>query len=315
MNKSLFPEANIWAEKYRPNNLDDYIMSSDLKEKFQRHIQEQTIPHLLFEGPSGTGKSTLANILIRNIDCEVKYINASENRGIDTVRDTIMKYCTTSSFAPFKVLVLDEFSEFTPDGQNALRSVMERYIDNVRFILTCNNVDEIIDPIRGRCQEYSIIPPTKEQTKSRMIEILKCEKIDYDEDDLDVIIRNIYPNVRKIINYLDQNSIKGSLKLEKEFFKILQFEKKILDILKSSKSKDPFELTTNIRQILADTRIKNFVPLYRYLFDNIDEYTPKNKTIKVIYKICEGLKDNASMADREMNMAKTILSILEILTS
>lgn len=312
MGHPIFKYHNsIWTEKYRPKNLEEYIMSSDLKERFKNFIENQNIPHLLFEGPPGTGKSSLANLLVMSLDCDVKYINAAENNGIDTVRDEIMKYCTTSSFSKFKIIVLDEFSEFTPQGQLALNAVMEQYSQYVRFILTCNAIENIIEKIRSRCQEFRIIPPTKDQVKKRCLFILKEEMIDYEEEELDEIIRHNYPDIRKVIQYLDQQSIGKVLKLDKEFFKLLHYEKTIIEIFKVTTAKNIDENVNKIRQLMADNRVKNFVSLYKYLFEKIDEYAEGKKIISIIFKIQDGLKSDSIIADKEINMTATLFKIME----
>jgi replication factor C small subunit len=314
MGKPIFRyHKDIWVEKYRPKKMEEYITTSDMKERFDNFISQQNIPHLLFEGPPGTGKSSLANLLVTNLECDVKYINAAENNGIDTVRDEIMKYCVASSFERIKVMVLDEFSEFTPQGQLALNAVMEQYSQHVRFILTCNNVDNIIEKIRSRCQEFRIVPPTQEQVKLRCEYILKSEKVDFDEEDLEHIVRHNYPDIRKVIQYLDQQSVGGKLRLDKEFYKVLRFEQKVIESLKSTNSANVFDKAKEIRQTLADTRVKNFVSLYKYLFQKVDEYAPAGKVFKIIFNIQEGLKTDATIADKEMNMVATILRIMETL--
>lgn len=312
MGKGIFkPHDEIWVEKYRPVNFEDYITSNDLKEKFNSFIEEQNIPHLLFEGPPGTGKSSCANILVKNLDCEVKYINAAENNGIDTVREEIMNFCSSSSFYKLKIMVLDEFSEFTSQGQFALNAVMEQYSEYTRFILTCNAVENIIPKIRSRCQEFRIIPPTKAQVIDRCKFILKSEGIDYEEIELEEIVRHNYPDVRKIIQYLDQQSIKKVLKLDKEFFKVLKYEKTIIELLKTTTEKNYIDNSIKIRQLVADSRMKSFIPLYKHLFETVDEYASGVKGVSCIFKIQEGLKNDTLIADKEINFISTILKIME----
>lgn len=312
MGKPIFKyHTDLWVEKYRPANFSEYITSSDLKEKFENFVKEQNIPHLLFEGPPGTGKSSCANLLVKALDCDVKYINAAENNGIDTVREEIMSYCVTSSFSKLKIIVLDEFSEFTPQGQLALNAAMEQYSSHVRFILTCNAVENIIPKIRSRCQEFRILPPTEEQVKDRCIFILEKEGIDYEKDELEEIIRHNYPDIRKIIQYLDQQSVGKVLKLDKEFFKLLKYEKNIVELLKSTTSQNLYDNATTIRQMVADSRVKNFTSLYKYLFQKIDVYSKPNKVIPIIFKIQEGVKNDTLIADKEINLIATILRIME----
>jgi DNA polymerase III delta prime subunit len=310
-NKGFFKEnTSIWVDKYRPKILADYIGNTEIKEKFETFISKQDIPHLLFEGPAGTGKSSLANLLVKEINCDSKYINASD-AGIDTVRTDIMKFCTTAGFSPLKVMVLDEFSEFTPQGQNALRSVMEQFSTHTRFILTCNSVERIISPIRSRCQEFRIVPPTKEEVIKTCKKILDKEKIDYELHELESTVDFNYPDIRKCIQVLQQQTINGVLKLSKEYFKLLKFQEDIIDILKSVNDKNIYDKVTDIRQILADARIKNYSLLIRKLFEKIDIYCTKQKIIRVIGKLQEGQKNDPFVPDKEINIVSTICDICE----
>lgn len=316
MGKGIFrAHDSIWVEKYRPVSLDEYITSSEMKEKFNAFIEKQDIPHLLFEGPPGTGKSSMANLLVKALDCDVKYINAAEENGIDTVRDTIKNYCVTSSFSKIKVIVLDEFSEFTPAGQLALNAVMEQYSEHTKFILTCNNVENIIEKIRSRCQEFRVIPPSKEQVKDRCEFILKSEGVDYEEEELVEIIRHNYPDVRKVIQYLDQHSIGKVLKLDKEFFKLLKYEKTVVEILKKTTAQNKDESVTKIRQLLADTRVKNFLTLYKYLYEKLDDYAKPAKVVPIIFHLADGQRADTLIADKEINMIATILRIVDTITT
>ena len=298
------------------NNIVVKVLGSKIKQTWD-YVYDISIP-APHEYKTSCGvvshNSSLANILVKNLDCEVKYINAAQNNGIDTVREEILSYCTTSSFAKFKIIVLDEFSEFTPQGQLALNAVMEQYSTHVRFILTCNAVENIIEKIRSRCQEFRIVPPSKAQVKIKCEFILKAEKIDYEDEDLDEIIRSKYPDVRKIIQYLNQESVNGSLKLDKEFYKLIQYEKEIVEIIKNTTEKSLHENINKIRQLMADNRVKNFLSVYKGLFEKIDEYCPANKILPVIFTIQDGLKNDSVIADKEINMVATLLKILEIVS-
>lgn len=301
----------IWVEKYRPRTFDDLICDKEIKEKLLSFVKNQDISSLLLEGPAGTGKSSIANLLVKEIDCDFKEINASNDNGIDAVRTIITQFCTTASFSRIKIMVLSEFSEFTPQGQGALRDIMEKYSQHTRFIMTCNSVERIIEPIRSRTMEFKIVPPSKEKVYERCEYILKNEGVEYETSEMQKTVDFHYPDVRKCIQALEQQTINGVLKLNKEFFKLLKYQEKIIEILKTVKEETFVEKAKEIRQLLADARIKNYTQLYRYLYDNIDSYCPSNKLVKVIFKLEEGLKYDYLIADKEINVVSTILRIFE----
>lgn len=298
------------------NNVVVKIVNSSLKKECD-FVYDISIPspheYMTSDGVI-SHNSSIANLLVKNLDCEVKYINAAQDNGIETVRQEILNYCTTSSFAKLKIMVLDEFSEFTPQGQFALNAVMEQYSRHSRFILTCNAVENIIPKIRSRCQEFRIVPPTKEQVKKRCEYILGKEGIDYETTELDEIIKHNYPDIRKIIQYLNQQSVNKVLKLDKDFYQMLRYEEQVITLLKNANDKNLFDNVNKIRQLIADNRVKNFLSLYKTLYEKIDSYTPQNKILPVIFRIQEGLKSDVMIADKEINMISTILRVLEILS-
>ena len=315
-NKGIFKDHDeVWVEKYRPRTFEDLICDKEIKEKLLSFVKTQDVSNLLLEGPAGTGKSSIANLLVKEIDCDFKEINASNDNGIDAVRTIITQFCTTSSFSRIKIMVLSEFSEFTPQGQGALRDIMEKYSSNTRFIMTCNSVERIIEPIRSRAMEFKILPPSKDKVYERCAFILEKEGVEYDETEMKQTVDFHYPDVRKCIQSLEQQTINKILKLNKEFFKLLRYQEKVVEICKGVKEANLTDKVTEIRQLMADARIKNYTQLYRYLYDKIDEYCPPKKVFKVIIQLEEGLKFDAMIADKEINIVSTILRIFEELIS
>lgn len=319
-NKGIFKDHDeVWVEKYRPKTFDDLICDKEMKEKFNSFIEAQDISNLLLEGPPGTGKSSIANLLVKHLDCDFKEINASNENGIEAVRSTITQFCATTGFAKLKIMVLSEFSEFTPQGQNALRDIMEKYSSTTRFIMTCNSVDRIIDAIRSRAAEYQILPPSKEKVYDHCEFILKNEKVEYDVEEVKKIIDFNYPDIRKCINSLEQQTINKVLKLNREYFKLLKYQEMIVEICKTVKPKMAdgalHTKVAEVRKLLADARIKNYTQMFRYMFDKIDDYTPTDKILPVIIKIEEGLQFDSKVADREINATATVLKVFEVLAS
>ena len=164
---------SLWVEKYRPNELDNYIGNDHLKSKVSVYLESGDIPHLLLFGRAGTGKTTLAKLLINNIDCDYLYINASDENSVDVVREKVKNFASTLGFKDMKVIILDECDYITPNAQAALRNLMETFSKSTRFILTCNYVEKIIDPIQSRCQTFAITPPSKKDVAKRLNDILK----------------------------------------------------------------------------------------------------------------------------------------------
>ena len=305
----------LWVEKYRPQTVKDYIGSTDFKEKIQRWIKDQSITNLFFHGPAGTGKSSLANLLVKQLDCDFKYINASNESGIDIVRSKITEFCQNSSIYPLKILVLDEADGLTPQAQMALKATSEQYSKNTRFIFTANEFGKIIDPLKSRCQEFNVIPPTKSQVFERCKEILDQEKVDYDEEEVDSIVEFNYPDIRKCIQDLQRNTISNVLKLDKEYFKLMSYQKKIIEILNSAKESNMFDKIKDIRQLLSDSRVKDYTTLYRYLYDKIELYMRTKNNYSGIHLILnDGLWYDSMIADKEINIISVFIKILELIT-
>ena len=166
---------SLWVEKYRPTTLDTYIGNEHLKSKVKIYLESGDLPHLLFYGKAGTGKTTLAKLLVKNIECDYMYINASDENNVDTVRTKVKNFASTIGFKDMKIIILDECDYITPNAQAALRNLMETFSKHCRFILTCNFVERIIDPIQSRCQSFQIIPPSRGEVAKHTHDILISE--------------------------------------------------------------------------------------------------------------------------------------------
>ncbi len=179
-------EHTLWVEKYRPSNLDTYIGNDQLKSKVKVYLESGDLPHLLLFGKAGTGKTTLAKLLVNNIECDYLYINASDENNVETVRSKVKNFASTMGFKDYKIIILDECDYITPNAQAALRNLMETFSKHCRFILTCNFVERIIDPIQSRCQTFQVIPPNKNDVAKHLHTILTQESVDYDREDLSI---------------------------------------------------------------------------------------------------------------------------------
>jgi DNA polymerase III delta prime subunit len=270
MSISVYQEHDIFCEKYRPVTINDYIGNEHIKEKIGQYLQKEDIPHLLLYGPPGTGKTSCAKLITNTFGFETLYINASDENSVDVIRDKIKSFVSTISFNKFKVVILDESDYVTINGQAALRNLMETFSKHARFILTCNYVDRIIPAIQSRCQVFQIIPPSKKEVAERVVKILNNENIIYDIKDIATLVNEGYPDIRKVINLCQQHSSNGELTISKGIAERGSYAMKCIDILKSEKN--PKDCFTNIRQTIADAKIKDFADLYRLMYDEIESY-------------------------------------------
>ena len=293
MNKK--EEHSLWVERYRPDTLDGYVGNEHILEKVRIYIQNEDVPHLLFFGGAGTGKTTLAKIITNQIDCDLMYINASDENNVDTVRDKIRGFASSMGFRKWKVIILDEADYLTPNAQAALRNLMETFSKTTRFILTCNYVEKIIDPIQSRCQTFGITPPSKKEVAIRLKEILDLEGVQYEMSDMAILVNSGYPDIRRVLNAAQRQIVNGELKIDKTSTIQANYMDEVLTILKSNGSvKDSF---TKVRQIIADSKVKDFTPFYRFLYDNIDEYA-NGKVGNTILKIADAQYKDASVVDK-----------------
>jgi DNA polymerase III delta prime subunit len=303
-------EHTLWVEKYRPNKLEDYVGNEHLKSKVEGYLESGDIPHLLLYGKAGTGKTTLAKLIVNSVDCDYMIINASDENNVDTVRNKVKSFASTIGFKPFKVIILDEFDYMTPNAQAILRNLMETFSRHCRFILTCNYVEKVIEPIQSRCQTFQIVPPTKKDVAIQISKILQSEGVKFEIKDLVPIIDSAYPDIRKIINTCQLNSIKGELKLDVQNLLENDYKIKILDTLKSKDDKRNKYL--KIRQTLIDSRATDFTELFTLLYDKVEEYA-EGKTANVILELADGQRNAFQSIDKEIPTAATLIKILNII--
>jgi len=300
-------ENSLFVEKYRSKTLEDYIGNEQLKSIVAQYIEKNDLQNLLLYGTPGTGKTTLAKLIVNNFNCDYLYINASDERGIDTIRDKVQGFASSASFKPIKIIILDEADFLTIQAQASLRNIIETYSRTTRFILTCNYLERIIDPLQSRCQVLKITPPSKKEVAKHIAGILDKEEINYKLEDLVLIVNKHYPDVRKILNTCQVNTVDSTLKIDNTVL-TGGYKDGLLKELKSP-SKDSFK---NIRQILADSNLDDFEDVYRFLYDTLDEYGNNDLAKAMIIIDIENYMYHANFRiDKEINVMALLASILK----
>ena len=291
-------------ERYRPTTLDGYVGNEQLKTTIAKYLEQNDIQNYLFHGQAGTGKTTLAKIVINNLDCESLYINASDERGIETIRDKVVGFASVASFKPLKVVILDEADFLTIQAQASLRNVIETYSKSTRFILTCNFIERIIDPLQSRCQTFKIQAPTKSDVAKHLVNILETEKTNFDLEQIKSLVNQYYPDIRKMLNTIQASTVDNTLSLDKSTLSSTSY---MSDVLKELTLDKPNY--TTIRQIIADAEVSDFDGLYRFLYDNSDQYLP-NKQGTVAMIINEHQYQSNFRIDKEINTMSLIQNLI-----
>jgi replication factor C small subunit len=302
-------EHSLWVERYRPTQLENYVGNEHLKAKVERYIKSNDVPHLLLYGRAGTGKTTLAKLIVKNIECDYLYINASDENSVDTVRNKVRQFASTIGFKDMKVIVLDECDYITPNAQAALRNLMETFSKHCRFILTCNFVERIIDPLQSRCQVFEIIPPSKKDVAVHLTKVMELESITYDNEDLKVLIDSSYPDVRKIINATQRSVVDNKVVMDRQSTIQNDYKLKVLDILKTQDKKTAF---ANLRQLLADNAIRDYSDCFRLLYDNVDEFAAGNMAA-VILILARYEQSDMQVVDKEINFMAMLIELLGVI--
>ena len=296
----------LWVEKYRPSSLDSYIGNEHLRSKVKVYIESGDLPHLLLYGRAGTGKTTLAKLLVNNIECDYLYINASDENSVDVVREKVKNFASTLGFQEMKVIILDECDYITPNAQAALRNLMETFSKHCRFILTCNYVERIIDPIQSRCQSFQIIPPDRKQVAVHLSNILTQEGVDTNVDDIVTIVNGGFPDLRRVINAAQRQVVNGELVIDEGMSIQNDYKNQVLEILKTQDKKNSFKY---IRQLLADSKVTDFSDLFRLLFDTVDDWG-RGHVAECILVLAQYQQSDAVVVDKEINIMAMFIEII-----
>jgi len=294
----------LWVEKYRPQILEDYVGNEIIKNKIADYLKQGSIQNLLFHGVAGTGKTTLAKLIAKNLNCDLLYLNASDERGIDTIREKIQPFALSMGFNDVKIVILDESDYLTPQAQATLRHTIEACSATTRFILTCNYLERIISPLQSRCQSFEITPPSKREVNNKCEYILTQERILFNDNNVDDVINTHYPDIRKIINTIQGSVVNGQIKIDNDSLKNSQLGDKIVDALEKK-----LKLSV-IRQILADSGAREFDGLFKVLYDNVSKYT--NRGGEAILIIAKYQYEYTFVLEKEICIAAMLNKLLEI---
>jgi len=302
----------LWTEKYRPKTIADYVFRDDAQRKqVQQWVDQKTIPHLLFSGAPGTGKTTLAKVLINMLEIDeydVLEINASRENSVDAVRDKITNFVATMPFGEFKVVLLDEADYISPNGQAALRGVMETYASSARFILTCNYPNKIIPALHSRCQGFHIERIDHTEFTARIATVCVEEGVEIDIDTLDSYVKATYPDLRKCLNLCQMNTVDGKLvKPNEGDSATADYRLAVVDLFKQGK------ILEARKMLCSQVRPEEMDELFRWMYDNLELWgeTQEQKD-QAILVIAKGLRNIPMVADQEINLAATLVELTSL---
>jgi replication factor C small subunit len=302
----------LWVEQYRPRDIDGYVFRDEAqRDQVKQWIKAGSIPHLLFSGAAGIGKTTLAKILINalNIDAyDVLEINASRTNSVDDIRDSVVNFVSTMPFGQFKIVLLDEADYLSPNAQAALRGVMEEYAQTARFIMTCNYPHKIIPALHSRCQGFHIEKVDHTEFTARAATVLVTEGVEFDIDTLDSYVKATYPDLRKCLNLLQMNTVDLKLKRPSETGTgTADYKLAMVDLFKAGKIREARTL------LAAQARPEEMDEIFRWMYDNLDMWskTPEGQD-EAILVIRKGLVNHVSCADAEINLSATLVELSQI---
>jgi replication factor C small subunit len=310
--KGFYSMKQLWTEKYRPTKVNDYVFRDEAQRKqVQQWVDSKTVPHLLFSGAPGVGKTTLAKILINELeidDFDVLEINASRENSVDNVREKITGFVQTMPFGEFKIVLLDEADYISPNGQAALRGVMETYANTARFILTCNYPNKIIPALHSRCQGFHIEKIDHTEFTARIATVCVEEGVEIDIDTLDSYVKATYPDLRKCLNLVQMNTVEGKLvKPQESDSATADYRLAVVDLFKQGKILDARKL------LCSQVRPEEMDELFRWMYDNLELWgeTQEQKDAAILI-IAKGLRNIPLVADQEINLAATLVELCQI---
>jgi len=299
---------DIWVEKYRPKTVDEYVFKDETqKHQVKSWVADGGIPHLLFSGSPGTGKTTLAKVLINDLgvqDADVLLINASRDNGVDLIRRKITNFSETMPWGDYKVILLDEADYISAEGQAALRGVMEQYHASVRFILTCNYANKIIPALQSRCQGFHITSLDTNEFTARVAEILIGNEVKFELETLDSFVRATYPDLRKTINNVQMAVVDNQLAKPESSDQDTGWRVKMVELFKAKQVREARKL------IIANCRTDEYEEMFRWLYRNIEFFgDTEDKQDEAVIVIRNGIVKHTQVADPEINLSATLIEL------
>lgn len=301
----------LWVEKYRPKVLEDVVIDKETLSIFHSFIERKSVPHLLFCGSAGLGKTTCAKILAKAVTeiNDILYINASDETSIEVIRGKVKTFCATSSFGGIKIVILDEFDGMTSNAMMMLRNTMEEFSNHCRFILTCNHPEKVMDPIKSRCQTFDFSGTEKKLIAEKCLKILKEENIDFTEekDSIKVIINKFYPDIRKIINNLQQFSMSGILKYNENKSETLESQNLLIQYIKEK------DIKKIVKELLGSG--VDYREYFNVIYDRTTELVGDDldKRVQIMFLTADRMRAHSSCIDPEMNFKDLILHIVRMI--
>ncbi len=299
-------QHTLYQERFRPNELENYLGSPELIDEAKKWLNNNDIPHLIFAGSAGLGKSTLARLLANKLNCDFLIIKTSDENGIDTIREKVKSFASAASFSPLKIIIMEEAANLTNAAQEALKEIVEDYSMTTRFIFTTNHLGKIVEPLRSRCEIWNFKGVPKGEIAKHIVNyILEPENIEYDITDVVALINANYPDIRSTVKYLQKCVNNNKFK----FVPINDdLSKNVLNILKKPSNKSWSE----IRQLVIDSGNDDYQFLIEFLFEHLNEFA-KGKEAEIVIELDDSQWRSKVVPDKEINISTLFAKILNII--